>query len=128
MDSSLRGGLALGMCALVLLGGCVGPGYYAEEQRCSAIWFERLPVRKTQEVREREKAIEVPDGTQTCETVRVDSKRLRTTCKQNMKTEWITETYIATVDQNEYRRDQEIRVCTEIACTLKYGDRLCRIQ
>ncbi len=104
-----------------LAGGCGTPQYDQAQAACQQEWLARIPPDYRQVLVNRERRIEVPDGTSTCTT-----SGNTTRCKQGMRSEWIPYTAVETVDANEQQRDLRVRQCTQSRCLRAYGNPDCK--
>ena len=104
-----------------LLAACGTPEYQQTRQVCFQEWAAKIPPAYQQVLVNKERAVEVPDGTSSC------TKTGNTTnCKQGMRREWIPYTAVETVDANEPERNRRILQCTQSQCIQDYGNPDCK--
>lgn len=113
---------ALVAAACLGLSACGTPEYYQNRQVCHQEWSSRIPPDYRQVLVNKQRRVEVPDGTETCTTVGYTTR-----CEKGMKTKWIPYVAAETIDANAPERDARIRECTQARCVRIYGNSDCKV-
>ena len=116
---------AMRWAALIVLGGvaagCGTREYQQERRTCLQEWMIHIPPAYQQVFVNRQRAVQVPDGTSSC------TKTGNTTsCSKGMRTEWIPYTAVETVDVNADERNVHVAQCAATLCVQFYGNPDCK--
>lgn len=118
---NIKQAISITLIAFPLLS-CGTPEFQAEKSSCAATWISKIPPQYEQEMYNAFQTRQVPTGYTSC-----TGYGYSINCIQTMRTEYYTVPAVRTVDRNSSRRDAEINMCTQNACTMRYGNAECKV-
>lgn len=104
-----------------LASACATPEWQAANSKCAIRYNQEIPADYQQMMVERQRPVDVPDGSYTC-TTRTKGNTQKTHCEPGYRTSYEPYLALETVDINEDRRDVEIAHCTASMCLERYGN------
>lgn len=113
------------VAACGLASACATPEWQAANNQCDIRYNREIPANYQQVTVERNRRVEVPDGSYTC-TTKTKGNTQKTHCEPEYRVEYQPYLALETVDLNKSRRDAEIAHCTASLCLERYGNIDCQ--